>query len=127
MFRQLEAKDLPELDQMLREEGTIMELKEMMPINTYVWDDGFIKGFFHFRFEHSLPSLRHLCIKKEFRNIKNAAKIIDEWKRIIKSLGFKLSIVIINKPYLQKLVEYKLKKKQPYEVRDNIASYIVEV
>jgi hypothetical protein len=126
MFRQLEAKDLKELEDMITLEGTKLEKEEMIPVNTYVWDEDGIRGFFHFRFEQNIPSLRHLIIKKEFRNIKNAAMIIDEWKKVIKGLGFNYSIVLTNKPYLQKLVEFKLKGK-PYSTKDYVTAYCVEV
>jgi hypothetical protein len=113
MFRQLEAKDLKELEEMILQEGTKLEREEMMPINTYVWDEDGIKGFFHFRFEQNLPSLRHLVIKKEFRNIKNAAMIIQEVKKVVKYMGFNNFLITTEKDYLRKLVEYKLKTK-PY-------------
>jgi N-acetylglutamate synthase-like GNAT family acetyltransferase len=125
-LRNMKAEDIPELTEMLKQEGTKLEKEEMMPVNTYVWDEDGIKGFFHFRFEQNIPSLRHLVIKKEFRNIKNAAMIIDEWKKVIKGLGFNHSIVLTNKPYLQKLVEFKLKGK-PYSSKDYVTAYCVEV
>jgi N-acetylglutamate synthase-like GNAT family acetyltransferase len=124
MIRQLEAKDLKKLEDMIEQEGTQLEKEEMMPVNTYVWDEGEIKGFFHFRFEQNLPSLRHLVIKKEYRNIKNAAMIIEEVKKTVTQMGFTHFLITTKKDYLRKLVEYKLKTK-PY--CENPYAYCVEV
>jgi hypothetical protein len=124
MFRQLEAKDLKELEELILLEGVKLEKEEMMPINTYIWDEDGIKGFFFFKFEQNIPSVRHLLIKKEFRNIKNAAMIIQELKKVVKSLGFKYFLATTNKEYLSKLIEYKMKKK-PYS--KNPYGFLLEV
>jgi hypothetical protein len=123
MFRQLEAKDLIELEEMIGIEGTKLEKEEMFPTNTYIWDEDGIRGFFYFKFEQNLPSLRHLVIKKEFRNIKNAAMIIDEIKKVVRNMGFKYFLGTTDKEYLRKLVEYKLKVK-PYST--NPYGFIME-
>jgi len=124
-INQLTGEEIEELNNNMVIEGYTMELNNMLPCNTYVMkNDEKIMGFFHFIIEQEIPSLRHLFIKPEFRNIKNALCLINYYTNLIKD--FKYTIIIVNKEYLKKLIEYKFKKK-PYSEDKGYSSYLVEV
>jgi hypothetical protein len=123
-INQLSGEDLEELNNNMIIEGYNMELNNMLPCNTYVMrNEEKIMGFFHFIFEQNIPSLRHFFIKPEFRNLKNALCLINYYINLIKE--FKYTIIIVNKKYLKKLIEYKFKKK-PYAEDREYFSYLVE-
>ena len=76
MIRHLEAKDLKEIEEMIIQEGIKLEKEEMFPANTFVWDDGDIKGFFHITFTQGFPFLKNLVIKKT-RRLKQMTLALD--------------------------------------------------
>jgi len=125
--RKMKVPDIQDMKNSLLGEGTILEIDKMYPENTYIWKiDDIFAGFFHFRIEQNVPSLRHFYISKDFRNINNARGLLNEYKKIVHGMGFNVSFISVNKPYLEKLVEYKF-KKGPYARQGNVTAYLVEV
>lgn len=128
MIRLYKDTDKDILVRMLKDEGLKEEDIKFQKHKTYIYEDGKVKGFFTFRYEHDMPHLIHFCLDKKCRDFSTAVALTREFVRQIKRENYKEAIVHAphNKAYLNTLIRYFFRVK-PYKVDDDYSFYLVEV
>jgi hypothetical protein len=126
MLKRFKRSEKNKLVKWLNESDIATDGSHLNKHNTYLLKDSDIIGFFTFRIEHNLPSLRHFYVNKNYRSMYNARRLLNEYKNLIKKLGFNKTIISTNKEYLQKFIEYYFKSK-PYSFVEGLYFYYVEV
>ena len=129
MIRSYENKDHDEIENMLIKEG-IPDKEQCFALDgfdTYILEDNNeIKGFFTIKHEKEGVSLQHLCIARQFRNVRNARELMRGVKETVKNMGHNHFIIHPEEDYLDKMAMYYLKKK-PYAIIGRRSFYFVEV
>jgi len=120
-------KDIPEVMDMLKQEGEYTGCSMVNIANTFICedDDGLV-GLFMMKIEQNLPSLRYFIVKRERRSMKVSRSLIVAYKIFCKKMGFTHSYITVKKDYLKRVVEYYFRKK-PYAQKEGMWFYLVEV
>jgi len=120
-------KDIPEVMNMLKQEGEYTGCSMVNIANTFICeDDEGIIGLFVMKIEQNLPSLRFFIVKRERRSVKVSRSLIKAYRNFVRNMGFTHSLITVKKDYLKNVVEYYFRKK-PYAVKDGISFYLVGV
>lgn len=125
-IRNVKKREVKKLRKMLANEGEISSCNYINERNTYVLIHWKIIGFFTYKFEHGLPSLRHFLVKDGYKSMATGRFLIKAYCELMRELGYTKSIIAIKKYYLCRMVEYFFKKK-PYAFENGMYFFLVEV
>lgn len=114
------------LGEMLLEEGIEPDDMGFAKHETYIYDDGEIKGFYTMRFEHGLPYIIHFCVGKKWRDTRIVRAMIRDFAERFRRYGTAILNVPEKRDDIQKIVEWFFKAK-PYACKEGHLFYKVEV
>lgn len=126
MLRPYTADDGRLLGTMLAMEGYSPEDFGFNAHETWVYDDGEVKGFFTWRLEHNYPYIVHFCVDNSHRGSWVAKNMIDKFMDLVRDYKEVLINVPLKRTDIQRIVEGYF-KTTPYAVKDGYAFYSVEV
>ena len=125
MIRPYQTPDYTALEEMLRIEGYSKKDMGFDKHQTLICEDGGIRGFYTFRFEHDRPYLVHFCVRQDSRDSRIARTLMKSFKDI-----FRGRKVLLNVPMhrydIQTIVEWYFKTK-PYAEKEGHRFYEVEI
>lgn len=117
MIRPYTHSDLEQLKDMLLAEGLAYDDMGFTTGNTYVYDDGVVKGFYTYNMKHDIfPHLQHFCVDKENRDAPMTVGLAlgRDFKKRMSDMGYNKSIIAIpnNKGSLNKIMRWFFKPKE---------------
>lgn len=125
-IRDVKEDDIIILQEMLRKEG-IDKIGGILKV--CVDETGGseqVIGFFSYAIIRQVPFLWHFCIEKGHRTFKNAYFLIKEYRKQMRDMGYKNTVILLNKDHLCVRVEKYFKTKSLGLVNGNRV-YCVEV
>ena len=126
MIRPYTADDGRYLGAMLATEGYKPDEMGFASHETWVYDDGEIKGFFTYRFSHGLPYIVHFCVNRSHRGMWVGKNLINKFMHEVRDYDEALINVPLIRTDIQRIVEGYF-KTTPYAIKDGYAFYKVEV
>ncbi len=121
-IRPYHVDDGKHLGEMLLMEGLKPDDMGFATWDTYVYDDGELKGFYTYKINNGFPYLVHLCVDREYRTASIARALIGDFKKRVKTR------FIINAPEGTKVdrVVKRYLNAEPYANKDKHNFYIGE-
>lgn len=126
--RNFRQDDTPFLFGLLTVEGLTPDQMDFEDNETWVYDDGEIRGFYTFRIEHDIfPHLQHFCIDRDSRGGNVARALIRHFKDRVKAFR----TAIINSPNNNEFVDRVIRRyfgvTAPYATDTEHKFYLVQV
>lgn len=128
MIRPFQIEDSKSICDMLMAEGIAEYQMDFVNNETWVYDDGEIRGFYTFKMEHEVfPHLQHFCVVRKSRGGNVARGLIAHFKNKVNMFHK----VIINSPIhnglTDRIVRRYFKVSTPYATDTEHKFYLVQI
>lgn len=125
MIRTFKPEDSRSICDMLMAEGITQDQMAFLDNETWVYDDGSIKGFYTVKMEGVFPHLQHFCIDRNSRGGQVARALIAHFKETFKMFNKKIINSPVNNDFVDKVIRRYFKVGEPYSVDKEHRFYLV--